>query len=145
MPKNLNWIKIYIERERERNPSNPMLTPHSPYLEKKLYYIYLEVVFRFLFSPVNITRVFILYKSYLMSLYFYRAILSKTQLMSSYFLAIEVFQKSFLSQLWAYTLSMKLQLMSSSFGFVFWEKLSSFRLDSTSFYKSYLIMSLYLY
>ena len=136
MPKNLNWIKIYIERERERNPSNPMLTSHSLYLEKKLYYIYLEVVFRFLFSPVNITRVFILYKSYLMSLYFYRAILSKTQLMSSYFLAIEVFQKSFLSQLWAYTLSMKLQLMSSSFGFVFWEKLSSFRLDSTSFYKS---------
>ena len=47
-----------------RNPTNPMLTSYSPYLEKKIYiYISLDVVFIFLFSPVIITRVYILYKS----------------------------------------------------------------------------------
>ena len=47
-----------------RNPTNPMLTSYSPYLEKKNYiYISLDMVFIFLFSPFIITRVYILYKS----------------------------------------------------------------------------------
>ena len=51
------------ERRVYRNPLNSMLTSHSTYLGKKLYYITLNVAFRFLLSPVNITRVYILYKS----------------------------------------------------------------------------------
>ena len=49
----------------------------------------------------------------------HKAILSKTQLMSSYFPTIEIFQKSIFSQLRVYALSMKLRLMPSSFRFFF--------------------------